>query len=159
MKQFLDRDWLFDSYVKEGLSQEKIADLCSVNQTTIRYHLLRLGIPCRKVGSRKGELCGKWKGGRFKTSQGYIHVLSHGHPLTMPSKPYVPEQVLVVEKSLGRFLQKGEAVHHINEIKDDNRVENLYLFPSESSHQSYHRLLHFGKVEPIITSNLLSRSE
>lgn len=32
-----------------------------------------------------------------------------------------------MEKHIGRYIQKDEVVHHINHIRNDNRVENLQL--------------------------------
>lgn len=57
-------------------------------------------------------------------NKGYVMVYEPEHP----NKSYSGFQLehrLVVEKALGRYLNTDEHVHHINGVKDDNRLENL----------------------------------
>jgi hypothetical protein len=70
-----------------------------------------------------------WRGGRFKEKQGYVLVKNRKHPCCN-SSGYVREHRLVMEKHIGRFLKRDEIVHHLNGIKDDNRIENLQLLKS-----------------------------
>lgn len=48
------------------------------------------------------------------------------------------EHVVVAEKALGKSLPKGALVHHWNEVKTDNRPENLLVCPNDA----YHLLIH-----------------
>lgn len=83
------------------------------------------------------EKCPNWRGGIYKHG-GYVLILKpKGHPC---KEFYVLEHRLVMEQHLGRYLTLIEVVHHINEIKDDNRIENLMLFKNNSEHITHHRL-------------------
>ena len=86
--------------------------------------------------SRRGEANSKWKGGRCKRGD-YIIVHKHRHPKAN-SRGYVYEHVLVMSEFLGRLVEKGESVHHLNGVRDDNRIENLELW--SSSHPSGQRI-------------------
>lgn len=88
--------------------------------------------------NQKGENNNAWKGGRLKDYAGYIIVRCEGHPRAKGKGQYVFEHVLIMEKYLGRYLRMDEVVHHINKIKNDNRIKNLQLL-TKSQHSSFHR--------------------
>lgn len=75
---------------------------------------------------RKGQKSSNWKGGRKKTSKGYIQVMHPNHPRA-DSSGYVFEHILVFENETGISVPKGCCIHHINGNKEDNRIENLCL--------------------------------
>lgn len=77
-----------------------------------------------------------WKGG-ITYSYGYKYILMPEHQ-NSNKRGYIAEHRLVASNIIGRPLKKYEAVHHINEIKDDNRPENLYLF-TKREHDKFHK--------------------
>jgi len=77
-----------------------------------------------------------WKGGKH-IKLGYILIYSPDHPYRN-STGYVREHRLVMEKHLGRYLNKDEVVHHLNGIKGDNRIENLELM-TNAEHTKHHQ--------------------
>ena len=80
----------------------------------------------------RGKNHHSWKGGKHKDKAGYIQIWCPEHPRACYS--YIREHVLVMEKYLGRYLIAPEEVHHINGIKDDNRIENLQLCKNHLEH-------------------------
>lgn len=85
---------------------------------------------------KKGADSPKWKGGRWKHKSGYIYVYTPEHP-NATVDGYVPEHRLVMEKHIGRYLTDDEVAHHVNEEKDDNRIENLQLM-TKAEHMAHH---------------------
>src|SRR3990167_4319332 len=95
-----------------------------------------LKIPFKPRPNTQGKNHCFWKGGRTRHRSGYILVLSPNHPFKHTNK-YVFEHRLVIEKNIGRFLKPEEVVHHINGVKDDNRISNLMFFQKSSEHSKH----------------------
>lgn len=64
-----------------------------------------------------------WKGGEVR-SKGRVMLYHPDHPRAWTTG-YVYRALLVAEAALGRPVLRGEIVHHRNEVKDDDRPENL----------------------------------
>lgn len=76
----------------------------------------------------KGENNPNWKGGK-RIDDGYVLIYKPDHPRAKPNG-YIREHTLVMEEYLGRWLDRGESIHHKNGIRHDNRIENLELWTS-----------------------------
>ena len=50
---------------------------------------------------------------------------------------YVMEHRLLIAKKIGRSLLRSEVVHHIDHNPENNNIENLMLFSSNSEHKIY----------------------
>ena len=89
--------------------------------------------------SMKGLPSRNWKGGRTINTEGYIKIYlppNDQFRSMTNSRGYVLEHRLVIAKHLGKCLRSWEVIHHKNGIKDDNRLKNLQLLPSQFSHFS-----------------------
>jgi hypothetical protein len=107
----------------------------------------------KKMPPRFGKKAARWNGGKTSDKAGYVYV--HKSDNKFASKNgYMQEHLVVVEDAGFEIREKGQ-VHHINEIKSDNKLENLYLFESYSEHRRYHMNLRYNKCERIIKSNLV----
>lgn len=71
-----------------------------------------------------------------RRSDGYIKVYVPDHPHAT-ADGYVMKHTLVMERHIGRILREDEVVHHVNHIRDDNRLDNLRLM-TKKEHQSLH---------------------
>jgi len=103
---------------------------------------------CNKCAlkSKKPYVSGKnhalWQHG--KDSRGYVRFSKNGK--------VIKEHIYVMQEHIGRNINKGEAIHHIDLNKSNNDLENLYLFETSSKHAICHRSMEevgysiFGKL-------------
>jgi hypothetical protein len=84
---------------------------------------------CSRECYYSGRLAKNIEGAFAFETRGYIFVYSSGYPIR--------EHVYIIEKQLGRKLHKNEVVHHKNENRSDNRLENLQLM-TRAEHSGLH---------------------
>lgn len=109
-------------------------DVKRCQKCNAKYMLIN---PPNPKGTEPGSNHPSWNGGKTKDKRGYIYIKSTEHP-NANARGYVFEHRLIMERHIGRLLNKQEVVHHINGRHDDNRIENLELFASQAEHINYH---------------------
>lgn len=102
------------------------------NKKSREYRRKSKGIPLDHPNMRDGSM------GSLCKTMGYKSVVCHGHPNAMGKKGRILEHVMIMSNYLGRPIKKGETIHHLNGIRNDNRIENLELW--DSSHPSGQRV-------------------
>lgn len=108
-----------------GMPLKQVAQEVGIGVVTLRNRLLEQGVTADRYHK-----------GHIRTWSGYIKLYRPDHP-RVDSKGYVHEHTLVMEAHTGRFLTENEVVHHINGIKNDNRIENLQLM-DDWDHRHHH---------------------
>ena len=108
----------------------------------------RCGSCAAQARATRGEENPNWKGGRVKRSDGYIRVrlFTEDFFYSMADKQnYVAEHRLIMAKHLSRCLLQWEVVHHKNGVRDDNRLINLELLPSQNRHDALTKMSFYVK--------------
>ena len=79
-----------------------------------------------------------YRGGQSRAvGNGYVKEYNPFHR-NADSRGFVSQHRLVLERHLGRLLDRREVVHHIDNNKKNNAIENLQLFESQAEHLSHH---------------------
>jgi len=119
-------------------TKRKLSKAFEGNQNSLGYkHSEKTKRKMRQA--KKGKNNPNWKGGIKINGQGYVLIWKPDHPYSN-NHGYVRRSRLIMEQHIGRYLEPGEVVHHKNEIRDDDKIENLDLFFNNGKHIIYHFL-------------------
>lgn len=116
------------------LTSTEIASAVGTSAKYVQNVVRRYSLPCLPQGARRGELNHGFVGGRRIDLDGYALVQAPpDHPSARRSGS-IAEHRLVVERKLGRHLQAGEVVDHIDGFQLHNHPDNLRVFASNADH-------------------------
>lgn len=112
----------------------------STTKTGVCKSCALIGIPKSEFHKLKIGKANEGKGLGIANNHGYKLILKKDHP-NADSYGYVAEHRLVMENLVGRYLDKKEIVHHIDENRSNNNPNNLWLFDNISDHSHFHNVL------------------
>jgi len=120
-------------YENARMSLPQIGEATGMTPQSVYERLKKNGVTLRPLGeaihnsymtgrskSQKGPLNPNWKGGFWIDKDGYRQLIT--------DRKHRPEHRVVWEKHYGE-IPDGWVVHHLNGVRDDNRIENLHAMP------------------------------
>lgn len=157
-------DQIYHMYKIEKMAYKDIREITGLHVSKIKEALIRKGISEEEIQKRRtpsGKACGNWKTGRRVNENGYILIRLERDDVfynMVNSSGCVFEHRYEMAKYLGRPLLKSENVHHINGIRDDNRIENLELWnTSQPAGKRPEDLIEYSKnILSLYAPNLLA---
>lgn len=107
-----------------GWTVEALARALHIGEHRVKRHLHELGFPPGKKRRHDAK-------DRVYRKGGYVYVIPAADDpcegMILKGSRYAAEHRIVMARHLGRPLLASETVHHINGVRDDNRIENLQL--------------------------------
>jgi hypothetical protein len=133
--------------IAEGKTATEIGERLGVDAETVRKFARKRGTEIRREPMTM-ERHPSWRGGAVLDRSGYllrrvlrdgpygylIRALAKRGPSGTDPSGYAPEHRIVMHCHLGRRLEPGEVIDHIDGNRLNNDLANLRLFPSNAEH-------------------------
>ncbi len=144
------KDLIYEEYIVNNMSYREMNKKYWINSRTMTKLLNYYWIPIRywteamkaqRIGEKweKRREREKWKRKyRIKTSDWYYAIL-YDWEHKSKDRGRVKEHILIMEDLIGRRLEDGEVVHHIDWNKLNNLPSNLRLMTKEEHHKLHYQ--------------------
>jgi HNH endonuclease len=100
--------------------------------------MLRAMVEDGSIKDNKKFYSNEWSKLGKKRHNGYIYIRYRKHP-NSDCDGWIGEHRLVMENSIRRYLETYEHIHHKNEDRADNRIENLEIHSNSSHYLEHHK--------------------
>ena len=159
---WLTKDELEELYLRQHLTMQEIGDMYEVTRAAVMKALDRNGVD-KSQGERFDHNCAYCKEvfsttrKRFKSVTGHYCSAGCYHKHRRKAGRYKPSRQgcriarKVMVEHLGRELNPEEVVHHEDGDNNNNDLDNVILFISQSEHLRYHhqrRMREVAEAEP-----------
>lgn len=131
----INEDELLRLYVDEKYSLRQLANTFHCNRDVIKVHLKQLNVNIRPFNDAN------YYKNRNIPNPAHQCIDASGYIIQMSNR----QHRAVMEQYLGRKLTPDEHVHHIDLDKTNNNIDNLFLFPDDIAHLSYHGYIRHNK--------------
>ncbi len=162
--RYKDKEWLENQYINNKKNAIQISEICKCDNSTIGRWLKIFNI---KIKSKSNIMKNKFKQGYKQWNTGKSLSKEHRQKISKNGRSknwennYRTDLInpryytsfrtakhrLIIEKKIGRQLWDFEKIHHIDEDKQNNHIENLFICKSQSCHSKIHRQLEKIGVE------------
>jgi HNH endonuclease len=119
-------------WAREGIAISEMARRIGATRRTVA-RFLRIHEMERTPFVQVGSTHPRWKGGRMFDKSGYVLIYRPTHH-EANRHGQVREHRVVMEQKLGRLLQRGEVVHHLDGNRANNHPDNLEVYENNALH-------------------------
>lgn len=130
------KELLNELYWEREMSCLAIAKIFNAPRQTLESAMDAFQIP-RRTYKKAQAIRFRNKKGKYLDINGYVLISLPNHHFA-DCRGYVLEHRFVAEQKLGRWLRPDEICHHINNVKSDNRPENIEVLTNLSAHARNH---------------------